>query len=73
MDVSDARSTANAVACSVAAFGKLTLLINVAAAPTIQGTVETIDEADWDMTFAVNVKGRADAPKNHPSERVGVA
>jgi NAD(P)-dependent dehydrogenase (short-subunit alcohol dehydrogenase family) len=57
MDVANADSAANAVKRTGTEYGALTLLVNVAAAPTIQGTVETIDLADWDLTFAVNVTG----------------
>lgn len=57
MDVADPQSSAAAVAGTVAAFGRLTTLVNVAAAPTITGTVETIALADWNLTFAVNLTG----------------
>ncbi len=56
-DVADPNSAATAVARTTAEFGKVTVLINVAAAPTVQGTVETIALADWNLTFAVNLTG----------------
>lgn len=57
MDVSDPDSTLAAIERTVAEFGSLTTLVNVAAAPTVRGTVETIALADWNKTFAVNLNG----------------
>lgn len=56
VDVSDADSCTRAAAATHAHFGDLEVLINNAGvAPS--GTVETMDIAAWDETFAVNVRG----------------
>lgn len=57
VDVSRARSVAETVAATVKRFTKLTTLINVAAAPTKRGTVESLTLDDWDRTLAVNLTG----------------
>ena len=46
-----------AVRHAVEAFGKLTTLVNVAAAVTPDGTVETLTLDDWNEALAVNLTG----------------
>jgi NAD(P)-dependent dehydrogenase (short-subunit alcohol dehydrogenase family) len=58
IDIADATSAQAAVAQAVAAFGRLTALINVAAAPVSPaGTVETLPLADWNKEVSVNLTG----------------
>ena len=57
LDVSDEASAGNAVARTVAAFGGLTTLVNVAAAVTPDGTAETLPLAEWNRAIAVNLTG----------------
>lgn len=58
VDIADAASAQAAVAQAVAAFGRLTALINVAAAPVSPaGTVETLPLADWSKEVSVNLTG----------------
>src|SRR5262249_56684694 len=47
----------DAVGCTIAAFGRLTPLVNVAAAITPDGTVETLPLAEWNKALAVNLTG----------------
>ncbi len=54
-DVASAGSVRAAVAEATAALGPCTVLVNNAGI-SITGGVEAIGEADWDLTFAVNVK-----------------
>ena len=54
-DVSDAESVDWAVVSARAAVGPASVLVNNAGI-SITGGVEEMDEADWDRTFAVNVK-----------------
>jgi NAD(P)-dependent dehydrogenase (short-subunit alcohol dehydrogenase family) len=54
-DVADADSVDVAVAAARAALGPIDVLVNNAGI-AITGGVEDISEADWDRTFAVNVK-----------------
>jgi NAD(P)-dependent dehydrogenase (short-subunit alcohol dehydrogenase family) len=56
-DVSRADDAQQAVARTVAAFGKLTTLVNVAATVTPDGTVESLTLADWNNALAVNLTG----------------
>jgi NAD(P)-dependent dehydrogenase (short-subunit alcohol dehydrogenase family) len=56
-DVSSEADAQRAVRDTVAAFGKLTTLINVAAAVTPDGTVETLGLDDWNRALAVNLTG----------------
>ncbi|MEA2977593.1 MAG: hypothetical protein QOF19_3113 [Alphaproteobacteria bacterium] len=46
-----------AVQCAVEAFGTLTTLVNVAAAVTPDGTVETLTVEQWNEALAVNLTG----------------
>ncbi len=57
MDVSQPEDCEKAVRAAVEAFGKLTTLVNVAAAVTPDGTVETISFEDWNRALAVNLSG----------------
>ncbi|WP_103340790.1 SDR family NAD(P)-dependent oxidoreductase [Amycolatopsis sp. CA-126428] len=57
-DVSDAAEVTAAVARAVAEFGRLDFLVNNAALPTFaRGSLADLDPADWDRSFAVNVRG----------------
>lgn len=56
-DVARAQDAERAVGRAVAAFGKLTTLVNVAANVTPDGTVETLSLDDWNETLAVNLTG----------------
>src|SRR5689334_14381045 len=47
VDVANEASAAEAVKRAVAAFGRLTTLVNVAATVTPDGTVETLSLAQW--------------------------
>lgn len=55
-DVTDAEHCQQAVAATVAEYGRLDILFNNAGIVT-QGRLEETSETDWDRTFAVNVKG----------------
>jgi len=57
VDVADEGSAKDAVARTIAAFGTLTTLVNVAAAITPDGTVETLPLAEWNKALAVNLTG----------------
>jgi NAD(P)-dependent dehydrogenase (short-subunit alcohol dehydrogenase family) len=54
-DVTHAAQCADAVAIASERFGPITTLVNNAGV-AISGGLEEISEADWDLTFAVNVK-----------------
>jgi NAD(P)-dependent dehydrogenase (short-subunit alcohol dehydrogenase family) len=56
-DVSAVADAQQAVTQVVAAFGKLTTLVNVAANVTPDGTVETLTLEDWNNTLGVNLTG----------------
>jgi len=56
-DVSIAKDAQHSVAQAVAAFSKLTTLVNVAANVTPDGTVETLTLEDWNDTLSVNLTG----------------
>jgi len=56
-DVSIADDAQQSVAETLAAFEKLTTLVNVAAAVTPDGTVETLTLEDWNNALAVNLTG----------------
>jgi NAD(P)-dependent dehydrogenase (short-subunit alcohol dehydrogenase family) len=56
-DVTDPQSAQGAVEAGVAKFGALWGLINNAAAPSHDGTVVTIDLADWNREIAVSLTG----------------
>ena len=57
LDVAEESSCAGAVEATAAHFGKLTTLVNVAAAVTPDGTVESLTLADWNKALAVNLTG----------------
>jgi NAD(P)-dependent dehydrogenase (short-subunit alcohol dehydrogenase family) len=57
VDVSETASAKAAVARTVATFGKLTTLVNVAAAVTPDGTVETLSLEQWNEAIGVNLTG----------------
>ncbi len=57
VDVADEASAEAAVAETIDAFHKLTTLVNVAAAVTPDGTVETLTLAQWNHAIAVNLTG----------------
>lgn len=57
LDVSDPESCRGAVEATVSHFGNLTTLVNVAAAVTPDGTVETLSLDEWNKALAVNLTG----------------
>jgi NAD(P)-dependent dehydrogenase (short-subunit alcohol dehydrogenase family) len=57
VDVADEKSAEAAVARTVAAFGRLNTLVNVAAAVTPDGTCETLSLAQWNQAISVNLTG----------------
>ena len=56
-DVAAERDAERAVRETVQRFGKLTSLVNVAAAVTPDGTVETLTLQDWNVALAINLTG----------------
>ena len=56
-DVAKAEDAECAVAGTLGVFGKLTTLVNVAAAVTPDGTVETLSLEDWNAALAINLTG----------------
>jgi NAD(P)-dependent dehydrogenase (short-subunit alcohol dehydrogenase family) len=56
-DVSKPEAAEAAVAATIAAFGKLTTLVNTAAATTPDGTCETLPFEAWQRALAVNLSG----------------
>jgi NAD(P)-dependent dehydrogenase (short-subunit alcohol dehydrogenase family) len=56
LEVSDAEAWSRAVAATVNAWGSIDVLIN-SAGISPRGTVESTDEALWERTLAVNLKG----------------
>jgi NAD(P)-dependent dehydrogenase (short-subunit alcohol dehydrogenase family) len=56
-NVAVAEDAERAVRHTVEAFGRLTTLVNVAAAVTPDGTVETLTLDDWNTALAVNLTG----------------
>lgn len=57
VDVSQPESCEAAVQSTIASLGKLTTLINVAAAVTPDGTVETLTLDQWNKAIGVNLTG----------------
>ena len=57
LDVADPAQDAAAVAHAVEAFGRLDVLVNVAAAVTPDAPVETLPLEEWNRAFAVNLTG----------------
>jgi meso-butanediol dehydrogenase/(S,S)-butanediol dehydrogenase/diacetyl reductase len=56
VDVTDYRSVKNAVAETIATFGTLDVAVNNAGVVGI-GSIEEIDEQEWDRVLSVNAKG----------------
>ncbi|WGW11474.1 SDR family oxidoreductase [Saxibacter everestensis] len=56
VDVSDTGSVLQFADLVADRFGRCDVLINCAGIVTV-GTIEQLDEADWDRSFAVNVRG----------------
>src|SRR5581483_8049926 len=56
-DVSVAGDAQRSIASAIENFGKLTTLVNVAAAVTPDGTVETLTLEQWNKALAVNLTG----------------
>jgi NAD(P)-dependent dehydrogenase (short-subunit alcohol dehydrogenase family) len=56
-DVAGDKDAERAVREAVKRFGKLTTLVNVAAAVTPDGTVETLTLQDWNHALAINLTG----------------
>jgi len=57
MDVSSEASVEAGVKAAIETFGRLTILVNVAATVVADGTVETIGLADWNRALAINLTG----------------
>jgi NAD(P)-dependent dehydrogenase (short-subunit alcohol dehydrogenase family) len=57
VDVANEASAEEAVKRTIAAFGRLTTLVNVAAAITPDGTVETLSLKQWNQAIDVNLTG----------------
>ena len=57
VDVADETSAQAAVERTLAAFGRLNTLVNVAAAVTPDGTCETLSLAQWNEAIGVNLTG----------------
>ena len=57
VDVADEASAKPPLRETIDAFGKLTTLVNVAAAMTPDGTVETLTLAQWNQAIGVNLTG----------------
>jgi NAD(P)-dependent dehydrogenase (short-subunit alcohol dehydrogenase family) len=57
VDVTDVASAEAAVASTVAAFGGLTTLVNIAAAVTPDGTAETLPLEEWEKALRINLTG----------------
>ena len=57
LDVTRSDSCAAAVAATVQAFGRLSVLVNNAAAFTVRGTVVDLPEEEWHRQMAVNLTG----------------
>jgi NAD(P)-dependent dehydrogenase (short-subunit alcohol dehydrogenase family) len=56
-DVSNPQDAQAAVAATIAAFGRLTTLVNTAAATTPDGTCESLPFEEWQKALAVNLSG----------------
>ena len=57
VDVANEASAKEAVARTLSAFGRLTTLVNVAAAVTPDGTVETLSLEEWNRAIGINLTG----------------
>ena len=56
-DVSDREQVQAAVSQTLAEYGQLDILINNAVSPNLTGSLEELEDLDWDHNFDVNVKG----------------
>jgi NAD(P)-dependent dehydrogenase (short-subunit alcohol dehydrogenase family) len=56
-DVSQTADAEHMVAATVKAFGRLDVLVNNAGVRASIGTIEELDEKEWDRTFAIDAKG----------------
>jgi 3-oxoacyl-[acyl-carrier protein] reductase len=56
-DVSVASETENLIKVTNGKFGKIDILLNVAAIPQKHMPIEDMDDAQWDKVYGVNVKG----------------
>ncbi len=57
VDVADESSAKAVVNAAIKAFGRLTTLVNVAAAVTPDGTVETLSLEEWNRAIGINLTG----------------
>ncbi len=55
-DVTQAQEVQNMIKTAVETYGKLDILYNNAGVPGVSTPSEFVEEADWDCTYAVNVK-----------------
>ena len=56
-DVSDRTLVEAAVQRSLEEYGRIDILVNNAVSPNLTGSLEELDDEDWDHNFDVNVKG----------------
>ena len=56
-DVSDRSLVEAATARTLDEYGQVDILINNAVSPNLTGSLEELDDVDWDRNFDVNVKG----------------
>lgn len=57
VDVSDESSVKAAVAATLAEFGRIDVLVNNAAIPGVNKFAHEVSVAEWDLVFAINVRG----------------
>lgn len=56
-DVSDRALVEAAVARTLEEYGQIDILVNNAVSPNLTGSLEELEDSDWDHNFDVNVKG----------------
>ena len=56
-DVSDSALVQGAVTTTLESYGQIDILVNNAVSPNLTGSLEELDDVDWDHNFDVNVKG----------------